>query len=150
LSVPRSKEQQRTKVEERLKREIERLRQELAERERQITEQAKRIADLERQLALRLQNSMTTLSGDTKQLRGTEVRLTQHGEAILAGKGNAVEWNGIDDWVGGVHELGYLGMDAYLRVYLNWHKRDDDGRSPDRVRVKPRGPDSRGSNGDSS
>ena len=25
------------------------------------------------------------------------------GEAILAGRGNAVEWNGIDDWVAGVH-----------------------------------------------
>jgi hypothetical protein len=41
--------------------------------------------------------------GDTNQLRGTEARLTEHGEAILAGDGNAVEWNGIDDWVGGVH-----------------------------------------------
>jgi len=50
-----------------------------------------------------LPRPLLTLSGDTKQLRGTEVRLTQHGEAILAGKGNAVEWNGIDDWVGGVH-----------------------------------------------
>jgi transposase len=45
---------------ERLKREVERLRRELAERERQIAEQAKRIADLERQLALRQQNSTTT------------------------------------------------------------------------------------------
>src|SRR5262245_4703059 len=50
-----------------------------------------------------LPRPLLTLSGDTKQMRGTEVRLTQHGEAILAGKGNAVEWNGIDDWVGGVH-----------------------------------------------
>jgi len=24
-------------------------------------------------------------------------------EEVLAGKGNAVEWNGIDDWIGGVH-----------------------------------------------
>lgn len=47
-------------VEERLKQEVERLRQELAERERQIVEQAKRIADLERQLALRNQNSTLT------------------------------------------------------------------------------------------
>ena len=31
------------------------------------------------------------------------MHLTPHGEAILAGDGNAVEWNGIDDWVGGVH-----------------------------------------------
>ena len=29
------------------------------------------------------------------------MRLTQNGEAILAGNGNAVEWNGIDDWVAG-------------------------------------------------
>ena len=50
-----------------------------------------------------LPRPLLTLSGDTKRLRGTEVRLTQHGEAILAGKGNAVEWNGIDDWVAGVH-----------------------------------------------
>jgi hypothetical protein len=46
---------------------------------------------------------LLTLSGDTTTLRGTEVRLTQHGDAILAGGGNAVEWNGIDDWVAGVH-----------------------------------------------
>jgi Domain of unknown function (DUF1835) len=50
-----------------------------------------------------LPRPLLTLSGDTKQMRGTEARLTNHGEAILAGKGNAVEWNGIDDWVGGVH-----------------------------------------------
>ena len=45
---------------ERLKQEVERLRRELAERERQLAQQAKRIADLERQLALRNQNSTTT------------------------------------------------------------------------------------------
>jgi hypothetical protein len=50
-----------------------------------------------------LPRPLLTLSGDTKQLRETEVRLTQYGEVILAGKGNAVEWNGIDDWVAGVH-----------------------------------------------
>ena len=50
-----------------------------------------------------LSRPLLTLSGDTRQLRGTEVRLTEHGAAVLAGKGNAVEWNGIDDWVGGVH-----------------------------------------------
>jgi hypothetical protein len=50
-----------------------------------------------------LHRPLVTLSGDTKHLRGTEVRLTQHGEAVLAGNGNVVEWNGIDDWVGGVH-----------------------------------------------
>src|SRR5262245_18225755 len=50
-----------------------------------------------------LPRQLVTLSGDTKQMRGKEVRWTRDGEAILAGTGNAVEWNGIDDWVGGVH-----------------------------------------------
>ena len=50
-----------------------------------------------------LPRPLLTLSGDTRQLRGATVHLTQHGEAILAGTGQAVEWNGIDDWVGGVH-----------------------------------------------
>ena len=54
------KGQRRTDTEERLKREKERLRRELAERERQIAEQVKRIADLERELALRNQNSTIT------------------------------------------------------------------------------------------
>src|ERR1700674_4800192 len=58
--MSRPKRQQRRDAEERLKQEVERLRRELAERERQIVEQAKRIADLERQLALRQQNSTTT------------------------------------------------------------------------------------------
>jgi transposase len=58
--VSRPKRPQRKDAEERLKQEVERLRRELAERERQIAEQAKRIADLERQLALRQQNSTTT------------------------------------------------------------------------------------------
>ena len=55
-----ARDQQLRNAKERLQQEIERLRRDLAERERQIAEQAKRIADLERQLALRLQNSTTT------------------------------------------------------------------------------------------
>jgi hypothetical protein len=50
-----------------------------------------------------LPKPLLMLSGDTRRLRATEVRVTEHGEAILAGKGNAVDWNGIDEWVGGVH-----------------------------------------------
>jgi hypothetical protein len=50
-----------------------------------------------------LPRPLLSLSGDTTTLRGTDVRLTEHAEALLAGRGNAVEWNGIDDWVGGVH-----------------------------------------------
>ena len=52
--------QPREDARERLQQEIERLRRELAEREDRIAQQAKRIADLERQLALRQQNSTTT------------------------------------------------------------------------------------------
>ena len=58
---------------------------------------------LHRHSAGALPRPLLALSGDTASLRGTEVRLTSHGDAILAGQGNAVEWNGIDDWVGGVH-----------------------------------------------
>ena len=51
-----------------------------------------------------LARPLMALSGDdTTRLRGTEVRLTEHGEGLLGGQGNAVEWNGIDDWVAGVH-----------------------------------------------
>ncbi len=57
----------RSADEQELKREVNRLRRELAERDRQlaeatkqITESKKKIADLERQLALRQQNSTTT------------------------------------------------------------------------------------------
>jgi len=58
--VSRPKRQPRKDTEEQLKQEVERLRRELAERERQIAEHMKRIADLERQLALRQQNSTTS------------------------------------------------------------------------------------------
>lgn len=58
--VAERERQPRKDAKKRLTDEIERLLRELAERERQIAEQAKRIADLERQLALRLQNSTTT------------------------------------------------------------------------------------------
>jgi hypothetical protein len=50
-----------------------------------------------------LPRPLLTLSGDTTTLRAAEARLTEHGEALLAGRGNAVAWNGIDDWIGGVH-----------------------------------------------
>lgn len=62
-----------------------------------LSDRLHRLADLA------LPRPLLTLSGDTTSLRGTEVGLTQHGNAILAGRGNAVEWNGLDDWIGGVH-----------------------------------------------
>jgi hypothetical protein len=50
-----------------------------------------------------LSKPLLAISGDVKRMGATEVQLTPHGEAILAGNGNDVEWNGIDEWVGGVH-----------------------------------------------
>jgi hypothetical protein len=37
------------------------------------------------------------------RLRGRIARLTNEGEVVLAGSMNAIELNGIDDWIGGVH-----------------------------------------------
>lgn len=50
-----------------------------------------------------LPRPLLTLSGDMRTLRGTAVHLTRHGEDVLAGKANAVDWNGIEDWIAGVH-----------------------------------------------
>jgi Domain of unknown function (DUF1835) len=50
-----------------------------------------------------LPRPLLTLSGETETLRGTTVHLTRDGEDVLAGNANAVDWNGIDDWIGGVH-----------------------------------------------
>ena len=45
-------------------------------------------------------------SGDQKQMRASEVQLTDFGRAVLPGNANAVAENGIDDWIGGVHLRG--------------------------------------------
>ena len=50
-----------------------------------------------------LPHPVLELTGDGDSMRGTDVRLTERGLEVLAGRGNFVEWNGIDDWVGGVH-----------------------------------------------
>ena len=50
-----------------------------------------------------LPRPLLTVMGETQTLRGTLVHLTRDGEDVLAGNANAVEWNGIDDWIGGVH-----------------------------------------------
>ena len=52
---------------------------------------------------------LLSLSGDRATLRGTEVRLTDAGHEVLAGRANFVALNGIDDWVGGVHLDSTLG-----------------------------------------
>jgi hypothetical protein len=50
-----------------------------------------------------LPHPLLKLSGDPDNVRSWEVVLTETGEAVLAGRANAVELNGIDDWVLGVH-----------------------------------------------
>jgi hypothetical protein len=50
-----------------------------------------------------LPRPLLTVTGETQTLRGTLVHLTRDGEDVLAGRANAVEWNGVDDWIGGVH-----------------------------------------------
>ena len=62
-----------------------------------------------------LPKPLLTLTGDTRRLRETAVHLTPAGEAVLAGEANAVEWNGIDDWVGGVHLDSRAGRVWYRR-----------------------------------
>lgn len=44
-----------------------------------------------------------TLTGNIRELRGTEVRLNDMGRQYLAGKANFIELNGLDYWVGAVH-----------------------------------------------
>lgn len=46
---------------------------------------------------------LVSLTGSRTTMRGCEVKLTSFGQDVLAGKANAVEENGIDDWIGGVH-----------------------------------------------
>jgi hypothetical protein len=44
--------------------------------------------------------------GDQKQMRASEVQLTDFGRAVLSGNANVVAENGIDDGIGGVHLSG--------------------------------------------
>jgi hypothetical protein len=61
----------------------------------------------------RLARPLVVLSGDTSQMRTTEVRLTADGEAILDRRGHFVDWNGIDDHVAGVHLRSAVGAVWY-------------------------------------
>jgi hypothetical protein len=60
-------------------------------------------ARLQRLADQRSPHPLVTLAGDSTVIRGTEIRLTDVGHAVLRGEANAVELNGIDDWVAGVH-----------------------------------------------
>jgi hypothetical protein len=50
-----------------------------------------------------LPHPLVTLSGDPYDMRNCQVALTDTGESVLAGRANAVELNGINDWILGVH-----------------------------------------------
>lgn len=50
-----------------------------------------------------LQHPLVELEGDPFQIGGLKVALTQTGRDVIEGRANAVQLNGIDDWVGGVH-----------------------------------------------
>jgi hypothetical protein len=50
-----------------------------------------------------LPRPLVRLAGKTEKLGGTLVHLTPDCEDVLAGNANAVDWNGVDDWIGGVH-----------------------------------------------
>lgn len=46
---------------------------------------------------------LISIDGDRQEMRACTVALTADGVSVLAGERNAVQLNGIDDWVGGVH-----------------------------------------------
>ena len=50
-----------------------------------------------------LAHPLVALSGDPYDMRECEVAITEAGESVLACRANAIELNGIDDWVLGVH-----------------------------------------------
>ena len=50
-----------------------------------------------------LPHPLVSFTGNTASMRETEVQLTDIGRSVLAGEGNFVALNGIDDWVGGIH-----------------------------------------------
>ncbi len=50
-----------------------------------------------------LPHPLINLTGNPESLRECEVSLTDAGHTVLAGRGNCVTLNGIDDWIGGVH-----------------------------------------------
>lgn len=50
-----------------------------------------------------LAHPLVTISGDPHSMRSCEVVLTDAGESVIAARANAVELNGINDWILGVH-----------------------------------------------
>jgi hypothetical protein len=78
-----------------------------------------------------LPKPMLRLSGDLDTLRETEVHLTARGQDVLSGKGNFIEWNGIDDWVGNVH-LDSKSVQVWFHVGRTLTRGGEQGRTPHR------------------
>jgi hypothetical protein len=62
-----------------------------------------------------LAHPLVALSGDPYDMRDCQVTLTEEGELVLAGRANAIELNGIDDWVLGVHLDSRQGSSWYRK-----------------------------------
>jgi len=50
-----------------------------------------------------LPHPLIVLEGDSFGMRGLSVTITDAGQQVISGAANAVELNGIDDWIGNVH-----------------------------------------------
>jgi hypothetical protein len=73
-----------------------------------------------------LARPLVTLAGTVDDMRQTEMSLTADGEAVLAGRGHFVEWNGIDDHVAGVHVRSATG-DLWYRDGERLVRAEPDG-----------------------
>ena len=62
-----------------------------------------------------LSHPLVTLSGDPDDIQKCQVALTPMGESVIAGQTNAVDLNGINDWVLGVHLDSSSGSVWYLK-----------------------------------
>jgi hypothetical protein len=71
------------------------------------------LSRVRRLAATQLAHPLLTLSGEGEHMWSGEVDLTPAGEDVLAGRANAVELNGIDDWVLGVHLDSKAGAVRY-------------------------------------
>lgn len=63
-----------------------------------------------------LAHPLVTMSGDPYDMRNCGVVITDVGESVLAAEANAVDLNGIDDWILGVHLDSERGS--------VWHQRE--------------------------
>lgn len=61
-----------------------------------------------------LRHPLLRLSGDPRRLDSMSFALTEFGQMVLQRKANAVQINGIDEWIGGVHLQSPEGRTYYL------------------------------------